>query len=371
MTEARTDKTETRPRALEGRYYQDPGIYAAELDRIFARTWQLVGHVSQLAEPGRIITAQLGDEGIIVANHKGELRAFYNVCQHRGHTLLPHDVTDVAPRVAKSIVCPYHVWIYDLGGRLTRARGEDVGEICIPSVRLDTMAGFLFANLDPDALSLAETLPGIEAELLALAPDAAARTLTARRTHVIGANWKLAVENYNECYHCPNVHKAFTSGVVSPASYRVTPRGNIIHHTAVGQGDKAAYSLGDGSDAAADYGSFFSWPVSSIQCYPGRVLNTFRWVPLAVDRTLLIREWWFDGDQGTDPTPEQNEIIDLDWKTTVAEDFDLMEEVQRGVVSRGYQPGPLIVHPSGSADVNSENAVPHLHELLMAALDPS
>ncbi|MEM7275239.1 MAG: SRPBCC family protein [Actinomycetota bacterium] len=246
---------------------------------------------------------------------------------------------------------------------MRRARGERVGELCVPPVRVDELAGFLFVNLDPDAPSLEDTVPGVAAALLTIAPDAEERVLSSRRTHLIEANWKVAVENYNECYHCPNVHKAFTAGVVSPASYRITPKGDCIHHTAEGpDAAKSAYARhGDGND----YGSFFTWPVSSIQCYPGRVLNTFRWVPLAVDRTLLIREWWFDRP---DPTEAQQQVIDLDWDTTVAEDFDLMDAVQIGVSSRGYRPGPLIEAPDGVATVHTEDAVPHLHRLLLAAL---
>ena len=233
----------------------------------------------------------------------------------------------------------------------------------MPPVRVETMAGFLFVNLDTDATALNETAPGIETELLAIAPDSPQRVLSWRRTQTLHANWKVAVENYNECYHCPNVHKAFTTGVVSAGNYRITPRGNIIHHTCAGQSSQQlAYTP---ESDAREYGSFFSWPVSAIQCYPGRVLNSYRWVPLAVDRTLLIREWWLDQ---AEPTPQQQEIIDLDWATTVAEDHSIINSVQRGVSSRGYRPGPLIVDPSGSAGVHAENGVAHIHHLLGEAL---
>ncbi len=348
-----------RPLGLPKHYYTDPDIFAAELDKIFAKTWIMVGHRSQVAEPGMILTTTVGDEPVLIVNDGGTINAFYNICQHRGHELVLEETT----QVRGVIVCPYHAWSYDLGGELRGARGNDVGALCIPKVRIEEMSGFLYVNLDPDAPALADTIPGIGDELAAIAPDAPNRQLTATLTHEIDANWKIAVENYNECYHCPNVHKAFTAGVVSPASYRITPRGNCIHHTAEGS-DEAGYTRSaEESDA---YGSFFTWPVSSIQCYPGQVLNTFRWIPLAVDRTLLIRQWWFDT---TEPTAEQQEVIDLDWSTTVAEDFDIMDSVQRGMNSRGYTPGPLIVNPSGVADVHSENTVPHLHGLLRAALD--
>ena len=348
----------TRPAGLEARYYADPGILTRELDRIFARTWHLVGHRSQLASPGQLITATVGDQSVIVANDGGEVCGFYNVCQHRGHELVAAEAASV-----DSITCPYHAWTYSLGGRLLHARGEDVGELCVPRVRVETLAGFLYVNLDPAATSLAATLPGVEADLLTLAPDAGERVLTSRRTRLIRANWKLVVENYNECYHCPNVHKSFTTGVIDPGSYRIAPRGPLIHHTARGPAaERAAWTRAAGTDG---YAAFFNWPVSSIQCYPGQIINTFRWVPLAVDETLLIREWWFDGSE---PTPTQQQVIDLDWTTTVVEDSALVASVQRGLGSRGYRPGPLIVAASGVADVHSEDAVPHLQRLALDAL---
>lgn len=370
------------PAGLDGTAYTDADIYVHELDQIFAKTWQMVGHESQVAEPGQILTANVGNEGVIVANSGGSISGFYNVCQHRGHELIPTDESgtraldalttsgpDSAARL-ESITCPYHAWRYSLSGNLLHARGEKVGDICVPQVRVESLAGFLFVNLDSDAPSLAQTIPGVEDQLLALAPDARERRLSYRRTHEITANWKIAVENYNECYHCPNVHKAFSAGVVSPSSYRIHPYGNTIHHTAEAPAaDKVAYERTDAEDAN-DYGSFFTWPVSSIQCYPGRVLNTFRWVPLGVNRTLLLREWWFPN---ATPTPEQMEIIELDWATTVSEDFELMDSVQRGVASRGYRPGPIINDPSGVATVHSENSVSHLHTLWRQALasDPA
>ena len=350
--------TSEHRRALSGNWYTDPAIHDAELNSVFARTWQLVGHAGQLPETGDYLTTTVGDQGVAVTRlADGSLHAMYNVCQHRGHELL----TEPAGQT-RTITCPYHAWTWDLDGRLLHARGEQVGDLCVPPVRLESTAGFLWVNLDDHAPDLAETVPDLEADLLSAAPSAPGRTLTHRRTHVVEANWKVAVENYNECYHCPNVHKAFTTGVVSPGSYRITMDGACIRHHAEAPAN-TNYALARGGD---QYRSFFVFPASSIQCYPGEVLNTFRWVPLAVDRTLLVREWWFDSDT---PTLEQAEIIELDWDYTVSEDFDIMDSVQRGMNSRGYRPGPLIEDPSGVATVHSEDSVPHLHDLVRAALD--
>ena len=351
--------TDTTQRAIDGRYYTDPAVFELELDRVFGHTWQMVGHVSQLAHAGDVITAVVGRERVLVTNDGERIHGFYNVCQHRGHELVAADTTNLP-----TIICPYHAWTYDLGGELVRARriaADRLGGVCVPRIRVDEMAGFVFVNLDLDAPPLDEYAPGIGQRLLQLAPDARERRLTARLRHTFDANWKLAIENYNECYHCPNVHQAFTAGVVDPTTFVITPDGHtVVHRAVVAPG--ASYELAGSSE---EYGSFFTWPVTSIQCYPGRVLNTFRWVPLAVDRTELIREWWFDTDE---PTAAHQEIIDLDWSTTVAEDFDLMESVQHNMSSRGYIPGPLIVDESGTGDVHHENAIPHLHGLALRAL---
>ena len=350
--------TSERPRGLAARYYTHPEVFAAEMERIFARCWVMVGHVSQVDDPGTVITAPVGDESVLVVNDGGHLRAMYNVCQHRGHQLVTSERVQV-----DRITCPYHAWTYGLDGRLVHARGESVGELCVPPVRLETQGGFVFVNLDPEAAPLAEVATGVEDELVVLAPDVADRVLAASSSHEVRANWKVVVENYNECYHCPNVHKWFTAGVIAPGSYRISMHGDVIRHTAEGPGPRG--EPGSSTDRASGYGSFYTWPVSSIQCYPGQVINTFRWVPRAVDRTLLIREWWFPS---TELTEEQSRLIREEWDNTAWEDFVIVEAVQRGVSSRGYRPGPLIMDPSGVCDVHSENSVRHLQGLLLDAL---
>ncbi len=366
---------------LAGHYYNDPDIFAAEMDLVFAHSWHFIGHVSQVSEKGQVIMATVGNDQVIVTHDGTQRHAFYNVCQHRGHQLLfddsPHNTclnlaatptsngtapcNDTAePSKLNALTCPYHAWVWGLDGKLIRARGEDVGEMTIPTVRCEEMAGFLWVNLDLNAAPLASVATGVEAQILAAAPDSHNRFLAHRRTHRIDANWKIAVENYNECYHCPNVHKAFTKSVVDAASYRIHCDDDVIRH----QSESAAAQAGDyvgpyGGDVA-NYVAFYVWPSSAIQCYPGGELNTFRWVPLNPHQTLLIREWWLDTPS---PNSVQSDKITLDWDTTVAEDFSIMESVHKGVASRGYVPGPLITDPNGVGNVHTEDTVPHLQSL--------
>ncbi len=365
------------PLGLPGGCYTDEALFAQEMDLVFARSWHLVGHVSQVSNKGQVLVAMVGPEQVILTHDGARRHAFFNVCRHRGHRLVTADNGDRAADCdagvpfethrSDSLTCGYHAWVYGFDGTLMHARGEQVGDIRIPSVRVEELAGFLYVNLDEGAAPLAETAPGVEAEVLAAAPDARNRVLTHRRTHLIHANWKVAVENYNECYHCPNVHKAFTKSVVSPGSYRIhLDRDVIRHHAGSAAAERTNYS-GPYAGDTSDYLACFLWPASSIQCYPGGELNTFRWVPIGVSETLMIREWWL---HETEPTPNQAEKIRFDWATTVAEDLSVMESVQQGVASRSYQPGPLVTHPSGVAGTHSEDSVPHLHSLLRRDLNP-
>ena len=162
----------TSPQTLPGRLYFDPAIYETEKERIFYRTWQYVGHTSMLGDGSHYLVREIGDQSIIVLKDgDGNLRAFYNVCQHRAHRLLEGE----GPLRAM-ITCPYHTWAYDHEGRLQSAKGTqglrdfDKRDICLKRVRLETFGGFLFVNLDADALSLAELTPGLEEEFRAFAP---------------------------------------------------------------------------------------------------------------------------------------------------------------------------------------------------------
>jgi len=353
-------------RTLAAHYYTDPVIFQWEMERIFYRSWQFVGHSAQLAEPGDYLGFQVGGQSLVaVHGSDGQIRAFYNVCQHRGHELLQ------GSGHTRLITCPYHAWVYELDGRLRRARnsqcvaGFDPANIRLSQVRLEHFCGFLFANLNPEALSMAETFPGIEAEIRDFAGDMdslqAVHDFSVEET----ANWKIAVENYNECYHCQTTHPTFARGVVDPGSYRISARGQCLQHRAHAPASEwAAYRYDNkASQHAHDYSSWFLWPSFSLQVYPGGVVNSYHWHPLQVEQTRVTRGWYArDGKL----TPELETIIELDRTTTFAEDLVLMASVQRGMNSRGYRPGPLIVDPDES--ILSEHPVLALQQLVLQAL---
>ncbi len=355
-------------RGLHPRYYTQASIFEQEKERIFFSNWLYVCHQSQVADAGDFFTLTLIDQSVVIMRGQdGVLRGFYNVCPHRAHELFEAETGN-----KKAIVCPYHAWVFDTDGALRSARGSeqvagfDASQVCISQFQVEVFCGFVFINLDPDAPSMAAQYPNVEAGIRELAPDIDSLVYTYHHEKHLHANWKIAVENYNECYHCPGVHQTFSSGVVDPKSYRITPATNCLLHTATSQPrGKQAYELDPDDPNATKYASFFLWPTFSVQIYPGGVVNTYHWFPIDVENTVVHRSWFFDS---AEPTPEQAAIIELDRTTTFAEDLTIIDSVQRGMRNRGYTPGPLILDPSGVATTRSENTAHELKKLLLDAL---
>ncbi len=351
--------------ALAPRYYTGADIFLQEKEKIFFRTWQFAGHVSQVGNPGDYFTFHICDQSLFVMRGMdSQLRAFYNVCKHRAHELL----TDQGN--TSRIVCPYHAWTYETNGRLQRARnsenvpGFDPSTICLSDVRLEVFCGYIFVNLDPGAKRMGELFPGVEAEIREFVPAIDDLKLAHAYSAEEKANWKIAVENYNECYHCRVVHKAFTSDVVAGESFDVVPDGYCLRHTARAA-QKSAYGYGQEQvDLAQDYKSWFLWPTFSIQVYPGSIVNTYRWWTNDVTSSMIHRQWWLPNGEVTE---EQMKVIELDRTQTFAEDLSIIKSVQCGLASRGYNSGPLMIDPAGG--VNNELSVSALHNLVVEALE--
>ncbi len=359
----------TIERALDPRYYTTSAIFEQEKERIFFRNWLFAGHQSQVANSGDYFTLTLLEQSLFVMRGTdGQLRGFYNVCPHRAHELLSESQGN-----KKAIICPYHAWAFESNGKLRSARGTervpgfDPNSVCISQFKVELFCGFIFINLDPNAKPMAEVYPGVEEGIRTLAPQINELVYTYHHTKELNANWKVAVENYNECYHCPGVHRTFSSGVVDPDSYRIAPGTNCLLHTATSQPrGKQAYEIDISDENATKYGSFYMWPTFSVQIYPGGVVNTYHWFPLDVEKTVVHRSWFFDSPEAT---PEQWEIIELDRTTTFYEDLSIIDSVQRGLKNRGYRAGPLVLDPSGVATTKSENTAYELKKLVLYALE--
>lgn len=355
-------------RALAAHLYTDSAVFEQEKERVFFRTWQYAGHVSQLERPGDYFTFDLLDQRLFcVKGIDGEVRTFFNVCQHRAHEVVRGSGNK------RVLVCPYHAWTYELDGQLRaapndqRVPGFDRSQICLTEVRTEILWGFVFVNLNPDAEPMTKWYPGLEAGLREYVPDIERLCPVYSVDVEERCNWKVSVENYSECYHCRLNHPTFANGVIDADSYNIVPEGYCLRHmTRAVNLDKMSYDLDPtANEHALDYTSWFLWPAFSFQIYPGNVLNTYLWRPTDI-RTTLVQRAWYSVDGAESETLSKLAAQDRD--TTVAEDIRLVESVQRGLESRGYRPSPLIIDPEQG--VNSEHSLLALHGWLEEALAP-
>jgi carnitine monooxygenase subunit len=361
---ARFDPDPAKSYTLPARHYVDPQIYAWEQEAIFARSWCYAGHLGALAEPGCYITCRIADENIIVIRGKdGVLRGFYNVCQHRAHELLR------GSGKAKFITCPYHAWTYHADGRLRTARGSeglpdfDKEKFCLRPVRVEAMANFVFVNLDPDAPPLASQSGALESEIRGYCPEIEGLVLARTLTYDISGNWKNSVDNFLECYHCHVAHSDFCD-LVDMSSYRSICHGIYSSHCGkASRVDSRAYRY-SGEARARQFGSWWLWPNLSIEVFPGAPnVNIFHHVPMGPERTRRVFEFYMESP---DPTAEQEDAIRYIDQVLQVEDIALVESVQRGLRSRGYDQGRFVVD-AGRTDM-SEHAVHHFHALVVAAM---
>jgi len=190
--------------SLEQRFYTDDAVYALELERVINRNWILAGHESELPDPGDFKLFNVAQESAIIVRSKdGTIKAFANVCRHRGSRVCLESKGNV-----KKFPCPYHGWTYDTDGKLIAARNMDsdfdAAKHGLKSVSLDCLHGLLFICFSDSPLSL-EGCKRDLAEPMALF-DMQHLKVAAHKEYPIPANYKLSIENYQECYHCATAH---------------------------------------------------------------------------------------------------------------------------------------------------------------------
>jgi choline monooxygenase len=305
-------------------WYTDADVLRLEQERIFRSSWHYVCHVGRLPEPGSYFASTSGGVPVVaVRDREGELRAFLNVCRHRG--------AEVATGEGRrdSLQCPYHAWTYGLDGglraapRADREPGFDASGLSLVPLLVATWGPFLFVNGDPAAPPLADLLGGLT---LNLDPD----TLVFRERveYALAANWKIAVENYLECYHCPVAHPAFTRLVdVDPDSYML-------------EGDGPVWTQrGRARDGAGACEFHLVWPALKVNVYPGFANLSIGPVwPESPERTVGFLDYFFGADVDE---AAARELIVFDDQVG-REDTALVESVQRGVRAGLVERGRLL-----------------------------
>ena len=337
---------------LPARLYTDPVYRALEEAKIFGRCWQLVGRVADLAESGSFLTADMGDEAIVVVRDGDVLRGFHNICLHRAGPV----ATGCGKR--QTLQCRYHGWSYRLDGTLHRAPemegtdGFDPEAMRLMPVQVATWGPLVFANLDLKAQPLAHYLDGIPERTARFEPGAMRYVMQKRWT--IACNWKVYVDNYLEGYHLPAVHPGLYKELDYDA-YRVEPhRYWSLQHAPLraGHGPERKYvAQGEGDDAQY----YWLFPNLMLNIYQGQ-MQTNVVIPRGVDRCEVVFEWYAvdpPADASADPT----------WTRLIAfsdeiqdEDIGICEVVQRNLRSRSYD--------RGRYSAARENGVHHFHGLV-------
>ncbi|MBU9278634.1 ring-hydroxylating oxygenase subunit alpha [Burkholderia multivorans] len=342
-------------------YYTSQEVFKVEEEKIFADTWICVAHRSELAEANQYVTREVIGENVLIVRGKDKvLRAFYNVCPHRGHQLL-----EGSGKAKNVITCPYHAWTFKLDGALAHANNcdhvmaFDKENASLVPVKVEEYAGFVFINLNPNAGTVEEQLPGMEARLRAACPVIDDLKLAARFVSETPANWKSIVDNYLECYHCGPAHPGFSDSVKID-QYTHTLHGNWTLQFGHAESSERSFKL-DPSIKDASFQGFWAWPCTMFNVPPGADFMTVIYeFPVNAEVTLQHYDIYFLNEELTD---YQKNLIEWYRNVFRPEDLRLVESVQKGLKSRGYRGQGRIMVDQRRSGI-SEHGIAHFHHLL-------
>ena len=336
-------------KTLPGRWYTSTEIFARERERIFGRSWCCVTRDERLASPGDFVLVEVAGESLIVTRDAaGAVRAFFNVCRHRGTRICIQE----HGQFTGSIQCPYHGWTYGLDGSLLAARnmadaaGFDRANFPLVEAAVAVRDGLVFVNVSSDA-------PSFENDLGAFFDRFAPWNVGALRTareiaYDLACNWKLVFQNYSECYHCPLVHPQLEG--LSPSE---SGRNDLVEGPVLGgyselrhagtslttTGHTSRTPIGGVAGANLDRIYYYTvFPSLLISLHPDYVM-LHRVEPLAVDRTRVVCAWLFDPAAMEGPGFDPADAVEF-WDVTNRQDWHVSERTQLGVSSRAYVPGP-------------------------------
>jgi choline monooxygenase len=336
----------SRASTIPARWYTDPAMLEAERAAVFARTWQAVGRSDWVAAPGSYFGCEIAGEPVLVARGEdGTLRAFSNVCRHRGSLLAD------GPGCGPVVRCPYHGWTYKLDGSLfgqpefEGVADWDRSKVCLPSFQATAWGPFIFVNQGALGPPLAEVLGAIPGEIAQIGCAIERLRFSYRRDYVIACNWKVYIDNYLEGYHLPTAHPSLFREL-DYAEYRVDTHRYYSSQIAPIRQSTPRYGFSDGSRRALYYWLF---PNFMLNVYPDNLSSNII-LPLGPEQTLTIFEWFAYSDDGV-------EQATIDFSDEIQqEDIRICESVQRGLRSRNYNQGRF--------SVKRENGVHHFHGLL-------
>ena len=343
---------------LPGRYYTDPAIFDAEQRNIFSRQWVYVCRTQDVPSPGRFARMTVGDENVLVVRGRDEvLRAFLNVCRHRGATLCAAD----SGEVGRAIRCPYHAWSYRLDGSLRSApnwdtmAAADKADLGLHPVHLAEFHGMVWVNLAAAPAPLEEylyaqldyRLGGDRAKFVRY--DLASLVAGKRIDYTVAANWKIIQENFQECYHCSTIHPELVDTV--PAFRNLGGGAPVTYDTEgyVFAPDKVSFSASgsavlprlpglEDSDDRKYYGMVMR-PNCFLSLLPDHVI-AHRFEPVSTEVTKVVCEWLFP--PSTVAGYDLSDTVEFFHRVN-EQDFAASEWCQPNMKSRAYVNGGVLV----------------------------
>jgi phenylpropionate dioxygenase-like ring-hydroxylating dioxygenase large terminal subunit len=320
-------------------WYVDPRIAELEMKTVFSKTWQVLGRIDQVEQPGQFVSSTVAGEPIVaVRGNDGVLRAFFNVCRHHAAAV----VTESCGR-AQLLHCPYHGWNYGLDGSLKgmpefegvkNFNRQDNGLV---PVKVDTWENFVFVNLDPHAAPLKDFLGRLVKRVAPL--GLSSRKYFETRVYDIHCNWKVFVDNYLDGgYHVPHLHKGLNS-VLDYKEYTIENEDRYcLQSSPVVSSNEDPSTSAVRQSARAWY--FWQYPNFMINAYDD-YMDTNLVLPIDVDHCRVIFDFFFA--DVSEAQREHNQQSVAVGARVQDEDLDICEAVQRGLKSRAYKAGRLSV----------------------------
>ena len=335
---------------LPGHFYTSPDVLAEEKDRIFARQWHCVGRASSIAKPGDFIVREIAGESLIVVRgNDSRIRAFFNVCRHRGTRLCSQQ----SGHFTGAIQCPYHAWTYSTDGRLIGApHMQDVEQFSrsdypLHSAATEEWEGFIFVNVALDPEPFAEWFAPLLSRLRRFDLDQLKVGHSVR--YDVHANWKLVFQNYSECLHCPMIHPELSTVLPFQSGANDLTAGPFLggymeiaapHKSATISGRACGLPISEKLSTTDMQRAYYYaiMPNMLLSIHPDYV-NYYIITPVAVDRTTVESEWMFASRNQGSVTFNPADAINF-WDVTNRQDWRIIELGQAGISSSRYSPGP-------------------------------
>ena len=342
-------------KTLPGVAYHSEETYAVDTERVFYRNWVYVGRAERVARPGAWLRVEIAGESVLVVRGKDEqIRAFYNVCRHRGSRICDEEQGEVRTHLR----CPYHAWGYALDGTLVTTPMIEKDEIDRPStslwpVHVDVWEGFVFVNLSrEEPRPLLEHLADQQDDPLALAKYGLADLRIAHvSTNDVPANWKIVLENYNECLHCPTIHPELVAVVPAYRKGDIFESGRQDGGVTLADGRTAivddprlrlpllpGFQGANGAEGEAEsyYGAMV-YPTMFLDVDGSSCLATAVF-PTGPQSCRLVTEYLFSAEALEDPDFDPSPVVAFNERVT-QQDNEACARVQRGVTSRAFEHG--------------------------------